>query len=108
MKSTLKNMSTIFAIFSGLYGRLVSTARPVGGNAKKPWNKDLAGSYVVTRSSIGLCRPSDKAVLCRVETRWVYVDLNEHVVVAIPDEQKSQMTVVPSIPSLPWENDDVR
>ena len=72
----------------------------------RTWVSEIA--RFASRRKCVVCRPRDEAVLCRVETRWVYVDLNEHVVVAIPDELESQMTVVPSAPALPWENDDAR
>ena len=51
-----------------------------------------------------VCRPTDRTLLTRVETRWVYVDLNHHKVVAIPDDVRELMTVVDKTPPLPWEH----
>ena len=60
-----------------------------------------------SRRKYVVCRPSDQTVLCRVETRWVYVDLDTHTVVPIPDVIKDQMPLCNSIPPLPWEIKDV-
>lgn len=59
--------------------------------------------FASTRKYV-VCRPADQTVLCRVETRWVYVDLDAHTVVAIPDEVRQQMPLCDTIPPLPWQS----
>jgi acyl-CoA thioester hydrolase len=49
-----------------------------------------------------ICRPRDQTVLARVETRWVYIDLRQHKVLAIPDELLGQLLVCETPPPLPW------
>lgn len=71
----------------------------------RTWVTDIQ-RYASTRK-YAVCRPIDQTVLCRVETRWVYVNLNEHTVVAIPDHVKQQLQVSTSTPPLPWETPDV-
>jgi len=68
----------------------------------RTWVAEVA-KYAARRKYV-VCRPADKTVLARVETRWVYVDLTEHKVLAIPDELESQMMVADRIPPMPWEN----
>ncbi|MGB7342987.1 MAG: acyl-CoA thioesterase [Pirellulaceae bacterium] len=72
--------------------------------AIRTWVAETA-KYAARRKYV-VCRPADKTVLARVETRWVYVDLNEHKVVAIPSELQSQMIVTDRIPPLPWESEN--
>ena len=50
-----------------------------------------------------ICRPADRTVLARVETRWVLVDLNVRRAVAIPEEVTSRIAIYPKNPPLPWE-----
>ncbi|MEM6777793.1 MAG: acyl-CoA thioesterase [Planctomycetota bacterium] len=58
--------------------------------------------YVVTRKFV-VCRPSDRTVLARGQTRWVYVDFRQQQAITIPDE--IQTMVEPSdTPPLPWES----
>lgn len=56
-----------------------------------------------SRRKYVVCRPADKTVLSRVETRWVYVDLKQHKVLAIPKAVLPQLELVENIPPLPWE-----
>ena len=75
----------------------------------------FAGDQIVVRtwiSEIGpfaslrkyvVCRMNAPEVLTRVQTRWVYVDLRVHRVVAIPETILAGMSVCPSHPPLPWE-----
>ena len=67
----------------------------------RTWISEIA-RYASRRKYV-VCRPADQLVLCRVETRWVYVDLNAHTVVAVPPEVKAQMPLCETIPPLPWE-----
>lgn len=75
----------------------------------------MAGDYVTVRTWVSeiakfasrrkylVCRPEDRTVLARVETRWVYVDLSVRKVVPIPDSVASRLTLCPHTPPLPWE-----
>ena len=67
----------------------------------RTWVRDLA-AFASWRKYV-ICRPADRTVLTRVQTRWVFVDLNRHQVVAIPDPVKSTLVVQPQPPPLPWE-----
>ena len=75
----------------------------------------LAGDQIVVRTWVAdvqrfasrrryvVCRPADRTVLTRVETRWVYVDLSRHKVVAIPEHFREMIPVLDEAPSMPWE-----
>lgn len=67
----------------------------------RTWVSDIA--KFASRRKYVVCRPADRTVLSRVETRWVYVDLNVHKVVAIPEEARRQLIVSDQAPPLPWE-----
>ena len=67
----------------------------------RTWVADIA--RFASRRKYLVCRPADQTVLARVETRWVYVDLSVHKVVAIPNGVASQLEVCPQPPNLPWE-----
>jgi acyl-CoA thioester hydrolase len=67
----------------------------------RTWVSELA--RFASRRKYAICRTSDRVVLARIETRWVYVDLTQHRVVAIPDDVASQIAVCDQAPSLPWE-----
>ncbi|GAA5510108.1 acyl-CoA thioesterase [Novipirellula caenicola] len=56
--------------------------------------------YASTRKYL-ICRPADRCVLARAETRWVYVDLRVHKVVAIPDQVREKMQISQT-PPMPW------
>ena len=51
-----------------------------------------------------ICRPLDRRVLAKAETRWVYVNLRIHKVVPIPDQLRTQMMTSKN-PPLPWDSD---
>lgn len=75
----------------------------------------LAGDEIVVRTWVAdaqrfasrrkylVCRPADRTLLARVETRWVYVDLSVRKVIAIPDEVRAWLDVCEESPGLPWE-----
>lgn len=58
-----------------------------------------------SRRKYVICRPADRTVLARVETRWVFVDLKNHKALAIPKSAKRLLVVPDSVPSMPWETD---
>lgn len=80
-------------------------AAAVGGDeiVVRTWVSDIA--KFASRRKYVVCRPADRTVLTRVETRWVYVDLNRHKVVAIPEEVKSTLVIPEQAPPLPWQID---
>lgn len=75
----------------------------------------LAGDEIVVRTWVSeldrfasrrkylVCRPDDRSVLARIETRWVFVDLRQRRAVAIPQEASAAINVCPSPPPVPWE-----
>ncbi|MDB4338880.1 acyl-CoA thioesterase [Rubripirellula sp.] len=67
----------------------------------RTWVSEIA--RFASKRKYVICRPRDQAVLARVETRWVYVDLNRHKVLAIPDQLTAQLKVCDPAPPLPWE-----
>ncbi len=67
----------------------------------RTWVSEIT-KFASRRKSL-VCRPADRTVLTRVETRWVYVDLNERKVVAIPDDVRSHLVLSTLNPPLPWE-----
>jgi acyl-CoA thioester hydrolase len=68
----------------------------------RTWVHDIA--KFASRRKYLVCRPADQTVLAKVETRWVYVDLRVHKVVAIPGDIACQLQVLESPPAMPWEN----
>lgn len=67
----------------------------------RTWVHDL--QRFASRRKYVICRPTDRSVLARVETRWVFADLKNHKALAIPDEAKSRLVVCDQSPPLPWE-----
>jgi len=67
----------------------------------RTWISDI-DRYASIRKTV-ICRPSDQAVLARVDTRWVYVNLNVHKVVEIPDSVRNVM-VQSKTPPMPWSS----
>lgn len=67
----------------------------------RTWVSEIA--RFASRRKYVVCRPADQTVLTRVQTRWVYVDLNQHRVVAIPSDAQSTLRVLEQAPPLPWE-----
>jgi acyl-CoA thioester hydrolase len=75
----------------------------------------LAADQVTVRTWVGdaekfasrrkyvICRPCDRTVLARVETRWVYVDLSVRKVVPIPEDVRARLVICEESPGMPWE-----
>jgi acyl-CoA thioester hydrolase len=75
----------------------------------------LAADQVTVRTWVGdaekfasrrkyvICRPRDRTVLARVETRWVYVDLSVRKVVPIPEDVRARLVICEESPGMPWE-----
>ncbi len=78
-------------------------AAAIGGDeiVVRTWVSEIA--KFASRRKYVVCRPADRTVLTRVETRWVYVDLQGGKVVAIPADLRSQLVVPQDVPPLPWE-----
>lgn len=70
----------------------------------RTWVSDI--ERFASRRKYTICRHKDRAVLARVETRWVYVDLHRHRVVAIPQHLLTQLQVCDPAPCLPWDTND--
>lgn len=50
-----------------------------------------------------ILRPSDKQLLARVSTKWVFVDLTQHKALPIPEAAKQTVEVLERSPRLPWD-----
>jgi acyl-CoA thioesterase FadM len=59
---------------------------------------------VASRRRFAICRPQDKTVLARGETRWAMVDLNARQAIAIPPDILLWIVVLERPPILPWES----
>ena len=70
----------------------------------RTWVSEIA-KFAARRKYL-VCRPADRTILTRVETRWVYVDLNQHRVVPIPEQLIQQMAIPATVPLPPWESND--
>ncbi|WP_372898155.1 acyl-CoA thioesterase [Stieleria sp.] len=68
----------------------------------RTWVHDL--QRFASRRKYVIFRPADRTVLAKVETRWVFVDLNQHKALPIPEEAKEHLVVCPTPPPLPWES----
>ncbi len=68
----------------------------------RTWISDV-GRYASMRKYV-VCRMNEPEVLTRVQTRWVYVDLRVHQVVAVPQTIVDGMSVCKTQPPLPWED----
>lgn len=66
----------------------------------RTWVSDVA-KHAATRRCV-ICRPADQAILARVSTRWVMVDLRVRRAIAIPKGILTKMEVLPASPPLPW------
>ncbi len=66
----------------------------------RTWISDV--SPFASLRKYAICRPADKTVLARVETRWVFVDLSVRKVIKIPPAATSGLTVCDPAPPLPW------
>lgn len=60
-------------------------------------------SRFASRRKYIICRPADRSVLARIETRWVFVDLNIHKAIEIPEEATQRIEVLTKAPPMPWE-----
>jgi acyl-CoA thioester hydrolase len=60
---------------------------------------------VAVRRRYVICRPVDRQILAKIETRWVLVDLRVHKALKLPDEEAAKIAVVPTPPPLPWNTD---
>lgn len=67
----------------------------------RTWVSDVA--KFASRRKYLVCRPADKTLLARVETRWVYVDLSVRKVVEIPATIAGGLKVCDHPPNPPWE-----
>jgi acyl-CoA thioester hydrolase len=67
----------------------------------RTWVADM--QRFASRRKYVIGRPRDRSVLARVETRWVFVDLREHKVMAIPEEACRGLRVRAEAPPLPWQ-----
>jgi len=75
----------------------------------------LSGDHVIVRTWVSevnryaskrnyvICRPRDRTVLARVQTRWVFVDLVRHRAIEIPPTAVSAIHVLEKNPPMPWE-----
>ena len=70
----------------------------------RTWLSDI--QRFASRRKYVICRPRDQAVLARAATRWVYVDLRQRRVVAIPENVSSQISICCPAPALPWESSE--
>ena len=68
----------------------------------RTWVSDVR-KYAITRN-YAITRPSDRTVLARASTRWVFVDLNQHRALSIPDDALRAIQVCERTPSMPWES----
>ena len=66
----------------------------------RTWISDL--SRFASNRKYAICRPRDRTVLARVTTRWVFIDLRQHKVLAIPPPLLEQLAVCETPPPLPW------
>ncbi len=66
----------------------------------RTWVSDV--SQFASMRKYLICRPLDKTVLARVETRWVFVDLSVRKVVKIPPKAMAGLLVCDPPPPLPW------
>ena len=66
----------------------------------RTWVHDL--QRFASRRKYVICRPADRSVLAKIETRWVYVDLKQHKALPIPEAAKQLLVVCPTPPPLPW------
>jgi len=59
---------------------------------------------VAIRRRYVICRPADRQILAKIETRWVLVDLRVHKVLKLSDEVVAKIVVVANPPPLPWNS----
>lgn len=69
----------------------------------RTWVKDIR-RYASTRNYL-ITRPADRTILCRVTTRWVFVDLNRHRALEIPEAAIAHFRIPETPPKPPWLTD---
>lgn len=67
----------------------------------RTWVSDV--THAASRRQYMVCRPADRTVLCRVETRWAFVDLNVRKAIPIPPELMQSIEPLERSPGLPWD-----
>lgn len=65
------------------------------------WVSDLAP--MTLRRRYVICRPADRQVLARVQTRWVLVDLRVRKAIEVPSLVAANIHLPASPPPLPWQ-----
>lgn len=68
----------------------------------RTWISDV-NRYACVRKYL-ICRPKDHKVLCRVSTRWVFIDLREHRALDVPKAAIAGHTVYARNPPHPWND----
>ncbi|WP_237607462.1 acyl-CoA thioesterase [Roseimaritima sediminicola] len=68
----------------------------------RTWISDV--THAASRRRYLVCRPADQKVLCRVETRWAFVDLNVRKAISIPEALAEAIRVVDKPPGPPWQD----
>lgn len=68
----------------------------------RTWVSEIAP--FASRRRYLVCRTADQTILCRVETRWAFVDLSVRRALPIPEGLLQRMRVPESVPGAPWED----
>ena len=68
----------------------------------RTWVSDVSAFASLRKYAV--CRPADRKLLARVETRWVFVDLRVRKVVKIPPEAMAGLQLCEKPPPLPWDD----
>lgn len=67
------------------------------------WVSEL--TTIALRRRFIICRPADRKILAKGETRWVLADLRRKKALEVPAEAAAQVQVLASPPPLPWQNE---
>jgi len=67
------------------------------------WVSELTA--IALRRRFIICRPADRKILAKGETRWVLADLRRKKAIEVPTEAAAQVQVLVSPPPLPWQNE---
>ncbi|QEG39587.1 acyl-CoA thioesterase [Roseimaritima ulvae] len=67
----------------------------------RTWIADV--THVSSRRRYLVCRPADRTILCRAETRWAFVDLNVRKAIQIPPELLQAIQPLEGSPGVPWD-----
>lgn len=65
------------------------------------WVSEL-GAMALRRRFV-ICRPADRKVLARGQTRWVLADLRVRRAIEVPADVAASVEVLPTAPPLPWD-----